>query len=446
MARQCPYCGENNLREKAHFCDKCGSKLAVMPDDTLTRPEATTLIDDGLTRAIPESGVGLDEGLTRAMPETETLMDDGLTRSIPQAKMPVDDGLTRRAPEDRPALEDGSTRLMPEAGDGSTRPMPEEDEAQTKAVPTAKTEEQTKNLTLISETRVAGTKEELLTTGAVVQLHGRYQLIKILGKGGFGAAYLAEDIKLKRRCVVKQMLVKHYSSRDLAIYRANFEREAKLLVELNDPGHPSIPEIYDYFSEDDSNYLVMKYIEGRNLKDVLEQSEHQLPWREAIRYTIEICSALHYMHTKGREPVMHRDIKPANILLGDDGRVWLVDFGLAKANPVKGSDDPLATQALGTLGYTPLEQWLGEGPYFEGARFSLVDAVFGPVFRYFDTFDRIADFGMLAGKPKIAAWRRALARRPSIARAVAPDYPERLWEFLRTRNSRLSALMTKQAA
>ena len=93
-----------------------------------------------------------------------------------------------------------------------------------------------------------------------------------------------------------------------------------------------------------------------------------------------------------------------------------------------------------------LEQRLGTGPYFEGARFSLVDAVFGPVFRYFDTFDRIADFGMLAGKPKIAAWRHALAQRPSIARAVKPDYPERLWNFLQSRGSRLSALMAKQAA
>jgi glutathione S-transferase len=93
-----------------------------------------------------------------------------------------------------------------------------------------------------------------------------------------------------------------------------------------------------------------------------------------------------------------------------------------------------------------LEQRLGEGPYFDGARFSLVDAVFGPVFRYFDVFDRIADFGMLSGKPKLAAWRHALAQRPSIASAVQADYPERLWAFLQSRDSRLSAVMAKQAA
>jgi glutathione S-transferase len=96
--------------------------------------------------------------------------------------------------------------------------------------------------------------------------------------------------------------------------------------------------------------------------------------------------------------------------------------------------------------FARLEQRLGDGPYFDGARFSLVDAVFGPVFRYFDTFDRIADFGMLADKPRLAAWRHVLAQRPSIARAVKPDYPERLWNFLEARGSRLSAMMARQAA
>jgi glutathione S-transferase len=96
--------------------------------------------------------------------------------------------------------------------------------------------------------------------------------------------------------------------------------------------------------------------------------------------------------------------------------------------------------------FARLEQRLGEGPYFDGARFSLVDAAFGPVFRYFDAFDRIAAFGILADQPKLAAWRHALAQRPSIVRAVRPDYPERLWRFLESRGSRLSAVMARKAA
>ncbi len=86
------------------------------------------------------------------------------------------------------------------------------------------------------------------------------------------------------------------------------------------------------------------------------------------------------------------------------------------------------------------------GPYFAGAAFSLVDACFAPVFRYFDAFDRIGDFGILADRPRIAAWRAALARRPSVAAAVTPDFQERLEDFFRARRGFLSSLMTQEAA
>ncbi len=87
---------------------------------------------------------------------------------------------------------------------------------------------------------------------------------------------------------------------------------------------------------------------------------------------------------------------------------------------------------------------MATGPWF-AHRFSLVDAVYGPIFRYFDTFDRIGDFGILSDKPKTAAWRTALSQRPSVRNAVAADYPERLADFLRRRRSFLSSLMEKQA-
>lgn len=88
-----------------------------------------------------------------------------------------------------------------------------------------------------------------------------------------------------------------------------------------------------------------------------------------------------------------------------------------------------------------LEQSLGGGPYFAGAPFSLVDAVFAPVFRYWEAFDRIADFGVFDGLAKVAAWRLALAQRPSVRDAVGADYAERLGQFLRTRESHLSRRM-----
>ncbi len=88
-----------------------------------------------------------------------------------------------------------------------------------------------------------------------------------------------------------------------------------------------------------------------------------------------------------------------------------------------------------------LEAELGDGPWFAGGRFGLVDAAFGPVFRYFDSFDRIADFGILDGLGAVAAWRQALAARPSVAGAVPPDYPYRLTRFLLRRDSHLSRLI-----
>jgi len=85
------------------------------------------------------------------------------------------------------------------------------------------------------------------------------------------------------------------------------------------------------------------------------------------------------------------------------------------------------------------------GPWFGGERFSLVDAVYGPVFRYFDTFDRIGDFGILDGKPLVQAWREALSKRRSVSEAVSPDYPRRLQAFLRAKSSYLSEIIRLQA-
>jgi glutathione S-transferase len=91
--------------------------------------------------------------------------------------------------------------------------------------------------------------------------------------------------------------------------------------------------------------------------------------------------------------------------------------------------------------FQQLELRLSEGRYFDGDTFSLVDAAFGPVFRYFDVFDRVGDFGVFAGQPKVRAWRNALAARPSVRRAVADDYELRLRTFLDARNSYLSQLI-----
>jgi glutathione S-transferase len=151
------------------------------------------------------------------------------------------------------------------------------------------------------------------------------------------------------------------------------------------------------------------------------------------------------------EDAQANPLHPSDPLKRAEHRAW-IEFGSSILTDIWGfytaADDAVLQAKTRTLTekFARLEQRLGDGPYFDGARFSLVDAAFGPVFRYFDAFDRIGDFGILAGKPKVDAWRQALAQRPSIVRAVSADFAERLWTFLQARNSRLSALMIKEAA
>ncbi|MBN1218219.1 MAG: protein kinase [Anaerolineae bacterium] len=368
MALPCPTCGRE-LPEGTKFCPNCGTNLAqaINDDATIVNQKAQSDDDATVVRSKPQTDddeATIVAGHTPTSDDVTIVNQEGPTIVTGKAGSAAD-AATRVAEEEErtvamPPVEagedNGLTRAMPEpdAADGLTRAMPDdprEAEGRTKAMPEEEGQQPSPGIT--------ATAVSDLKVGRILQ--ERYRLDKILGKGGFGAAYLAEDVKLKRVCVVKQMLAPEgASTEDLDLHRANFEREASLLVQLNHPGHPNIPEIYDYFSDAGSNYLVMKYIEGQNLKDVLGKGEGKIPWREAVRYVTAVCSALNYMHTQGDEPVMHRDIKPANILLGDDGRVWLVDFGLAKAKPVESSGDLMATQAAGSLGYTPLEQWLGE--------------------------------------------------------------------------------------
>ncbi|HVO03620.1 MAG TPA: glutathione S-transferase family protein [Candidatus Cybelea sp.] len=129
----------------------------------------------------------------------------------------------------------------------------------------------------------------------------------------------------------------------------------------------------------------------------------------------------------------------------------LIEFGSAILNDIWGlysAPDAAAFEAKRRLlaeRFAWLERRLVATPWFDGAKFSLVDAVFAPVFRYFDAFDRIADFGILDGLPKIARWRNALAARPSVIAAVTADYHDRLWRFLLARNSHLSREMPKAA-
>jgi serine/threonine protein kinase len=190
---------------------------------------------------------------------------------------------------------------------------------------------------------------------------GRYQIMGHLGQGGMGAVYLARDMELfGRLCVVKQMRPFFASQSERRKAEEDFQREAEVLARLNQPGHPRIPEVFGYFVEGGDQYLVMKYIEGESLERRVERLGRPLSEAEVVRCAREVAEALIYLHSRKPQPVIHRDIKPANIIVDPEDRVWLVDFGLARAATSAGARVMVAggkTVAAGTPGYTPLEQW-----------------------------------------------------------------------------------------
>ncbi len=192
-------------------------------------------------------------------------------------------------------------------------------------------------------------------------LAGRYQVIGQIGQGGMGAVHLARDRELfGRLCVVKQMHASFAGQTERRKAEDDFQREAAVLARLNQPGHPHIPEVYAYFVEGGDRFLVMKYIEGESLEGRLQRLKRPLAETEVVRCAVEVADALIYLHSRRPEPVIHRDIKPANIILDPEDRIWLVDFGLARAVTSAGARIMLAggkTVAAGTPGYTPLEQW-----------------------------------------------------------------------------------------
>lgn len=142
-------------------------------------------------------------------------------------------------------------------------------------------------------------------------------------------------------------------------------------------------------------------------------------------------------------------LHPANPLARAKHRAWM-EFGSAILNTIGAFYNAPDVAGLESkraelqAKFELIEQQLGDGPYFAGGNFTIVDAVFGPVFRYFDVFDEIADFHVFDRTPKVRAWRRVLGERPSVRGAAPADYAARLEEFLEARNSALSALMQQK--
>jgi serine/threonine protein kinase len=195
-------------------------------------------------------------------------------------------------------------------------------------------------------------------------LRERYRLTNIVGKGGMGNVYRAEDLRLPGRlCAIKEVRPDPQAnpeSREQA--REQFLQEASILAQLD---HPNLPKVSDYFSENGNEYLVMDFVPGDDLRQLLRASKEagdNLSEATVLSWAEQIIDALDYLHNQD-PPVLHRDIKPSNIKLTPDNRIKLVDFGLVKLLSPDEARTITVLQGKGTALYTPLEQYGGEGSH-----------------------------------------------------------------------------------
>ncbi|MEW5868658.1 MAG: serine/threonine-protein kinase [Chloroflexota bacterium] len=191
-------------------------------------------------------------------------------------------------------------------------------------------------------------------------LRGRYRISRIIGQGGMGSIYLADDLRLEGRlCALKE--VEHdrsLAAESLKQAREQFLREATVLARLD---HPNLPKVSDFFSVGGRDYLVMDFVPGKDLRTLMTEARQKgqfLAEREVLRWADQLADALSYLHEQ-KPPILHRDIKPSNLKLTPSGLLKLVDFGLVK---ILASDDVTITilQGRGTALYTPLEQYGGD--------------------------------------------------------------------------------------
>jgi eukaryotic-like serine/threonine-protein kinase len=188
-------------------------------------------------------------------------------------------------------------------------------------------------------------------------IHGRYQLLEQIGRGGMGQVWRARDEALDRQVAVKCLkpLGSHHDESSLKGLRERFRREARVAAGLQ---HRGITVVHDFGEYDGLLYLVMELLEGRNLSEVLsDRQAAPLPEPEVADIAAQIAAALSYTHGQG---IIHRDLKPANILINDNGLLKIVDFGVAAA--AKSGDTQLTKTGyvIGSPKYMAPEQILGK--------------------------------------------------------------------------------------
>lgn len=186
--------------------------------------------------------------------------------------------------------------------------------------------------------------------GTVIE--GKYEILKLIGKGGMSRVYLAMDQNLNKQWAIKE-IEKRARDKNNEVVIASAMAEANMMKKLD---HPSLPRIVDIIDKENVIYVVMDYIEGEPLSSVLNRHGAQ-PQENVIEWAKELCLVLDYLHTQN-PPIIYRDMKPANVMLQPNGNIKLIDFGIAREYKEQNLSD---TVSLGTKGYAAPEQFGGKG-------------------------------------------------------------------------------------
>lgn len=195
---------------------------------------------------------------------------------------------------------------------------------------------------------------------AGTMLGGRYQIVCLTGRGGFGAIYEARDTRFQSLplVAVKEMSDAHLDADDLDYALLSFRQEADLLAQLE---HPNMPAVIDFFEEKNKAYLVMEFIRGTTLKQEQDAARSPLDEKRVLGWALQLCDVLHYLHTRP-QPIIFRDLKPSNVMVTKKGQIKLIDFGIARFFKEDALKD---TRSLGSSGFAAPEQY---GLYQSDAR------------------------------------------------------------------------------
>jgi len=199
--------------------------------------------------------------------------------------------------------------------------------------------------------------EETTTTGGLTPgtiIDNRYEIKKLIKSGGMGAIYQAIDKRFSNKCAVKEMVINE-SAHDANYLAYRFQEEAKMLRTLH---HPNLPRVIDYFIEKGTYYLVMDFVEGQDLDEILRKyGKPGLPEEKVVRWAIDLLDVLSYLH-RNDPPVIYRDLKPANIMIQkNNNQVMLVDFGIARSIMPENIN---TMTSIGTPHYSSPEQFDGK--------------------------------------------------------------------------------------